>query len=103
MRRFYNGGRKNKSYFHSGGFCFLHLAGSYFPSISNGESVFHARFFSLWTFSNDTYSYYNSLGDHIDKGSLGPFGGEVVPVFSNVENGLGVLISVNDQEIQLFP
>ena len=55
------------------------------------------------TFSNDTYSYYNSLGDHLDKGELGIFGGEVIPVFSNVENGLGILISVNAQNIQLKP
>ena len=55
------------------------------------------------TFSNDTYSYYNSLGDHRDKGELGIFGGEVIPVFSNVENGLGILISVNAQNIQLKP
>ena len=55
------------------------------------------------TFSDDTYSYYNSLGDHSDKGELGLFGGEVIPVYSNVENGLGVLISVNAQNIQLKP
>ena len=57
----------------------------------------------LSTFSDDTYDYYNSLGDHIDKGDLGLFGGETVPVFSNVENGLGVLISVNAQLILITP
>jgi hypothetical protein len=55
------------------------------------------------TFSNDTYSYYNSLGDHADKGELGLFGGEVIPVYSNVDNGLGVLISTNSQRIYLKP
>jgi hypothetical protein len=55
------------------------------------------------TFSDDTYIYYNSLGDHSEKGELGLFGGEVIPVYSNVENGLGVLISVNAQNIQLKP
>ncbi|MBT5354322.1 MAG: DUF4249 family protein, partial [Flavobacteriales bacterium] len=30
------------------------------------------------TFSDDTYSYYNSLGEHSDKGELGLFGGEVI-------------------------
>ena len=55
------------------------------------------------TFSNDTYSYYNSLGEHSDKGELGLFGGEVIPVYSNVENGLGVLISTNSQKIYLKP
>ena len=55
------------------------------------------------TFSNDTYLYYNSLGEHIDNGELGLFGGEVVPVYSNVDNGLGALISRNTQRIFLKP
>ena len=55
------------------------------------------------TFSDDTYSYYNSLGDHSEKGELGIFGGEVIPVYSNVDNGLGVLISINAQQIYLKP
>ena len=55
------------------------------------------------TFSDDTYSYYNSLIDHSGKGELGLFGGEVIPVYSNVENGLGVLISTNAQKIYLKP
>ena len=54
-------------------------------------------------FSDDTYTYYNSLGDHAGKGELGLFGGEVIPVYSNVENGLGVLISINAQQIYLKP
>ena len=54
------------------------------------------------TFSDDTYSYYSSLGDHSDKGARS-FGGEVIPVYSNVENGLGVLISNNAQKIYLKP
>lgn len=52
-------------------------------------------------FSNETYSYYNSLGSHRDKGELGIFGGEVVPVYTNVINGLGALISVNSSSIFL--
>ncbi|MDG1348442.1 MAG: DUF4249 family protein, partial [Flavobacteriales bacterium] len=55
------------------------------------------------TFSDDTYSYYNSLGDHSEKGELNIFGGEVIPVYSNVENGLGVLISTNAQQIYFKP
>jgi len=55
------------------------------------------------TFSDDTYSYYNSLGDHSEKGKLSIFGGEVIPVYTNVENGLGVLISNNAQQIYLKP
>ena len=55
------------------------------------------------TFSDDTYSYYNSLGYHSEKGELNIFGGEVIPVYTNVENGLGVLISTNAQQIYLKP
>ena len=55
------------------------------------------------TFSDDTYSYYSSLVDHSEKGELSIFGGEVIPVYSNVENGLGVLISTNAQQIYLKP
>ena len=55
------------------------------------------------TFSDESYSYYNSLGDHSEKGELGLFGGEVIPVYTNVENGLGVLISTNSQKIYLKP
>ena len=54
-------------------------------------------------FSSDTYSYYNSLGEHRDEGQLNIFGGEVIPVYSNVENGLGSLISTNAQIIQIKP
>ena len=55
------------------------------------------------TFSDDTYSYYSSLVGHSEKGELSIFGGEVIPVYSNVENGLGVLISTNVQQIYLKP
>tara|TARA_B100000902_G_C27318049_1_gene922528 strand:+ start:4268 stop:5170 length:903 start_codon:yes stop_codon:yes gene_type:complete len=54
-------------------------------------------------FSADTYSYYNSLNDHREEGLLNIFGGEVVPVYSNVQNGLGALISTNAQIIQIKP
>ena len=53
--------------------------------------------------SKDTYSYYNSLDDHSGKGELGVFGGEVIPVYSNVQNGLGVLTSINSRNIYLKP
>lgn len=55
------------------------------------------------TFSEDTYSYFNSLGDHREKGPAGIFGGETVPVYTNVDNGLGVIISVNAQDVFLKP
>ena len=51
-------------------------------------------------FSADTYSYYNSLNNHRQ---IGIFGGEVIPVYSNVENGLGSFMSINDQILQLKP
>ena len=54
-------------------------------------------------FSSDTYSYYNSLENHREKGLLSIFGGEVIPVYSNVENGLGSIISTNAQVIQIKP
>ncbi len=57
----------------------------------------------LSVFSSDTYSYYNSLNEHRDKGMLNIFGGEVIPVYSNVQNGLGSLISTNAQIIQIKP
>ena len=59
--------------------------------------------FEFSTFSEDTYSYFSSLGEHRDKGELGIFGGEVIPVYSNVYNGLGVLISVNSQQFFVKP
>ena len=60
-------------------------------------------FIEFSTFSDDTYRYYNSLGDHSEKGEIGIFGGEVIPVYTNVENGLGILISTNAQQIYLKP
>ena len=59
--------------------------------------------FQFSVFSSDTYSYYNSLDNHREKGPIGIFGGEVIPVYSNVENGLGSIISTNAQIIQIKP
>jgi len=59
--------------------------------------------FQFSVFSSDTYSYYNSLGSHRERGPLGIFGGEVIPVYSNVENGLGSIVSTNAQIIQIKP
>ena len=56
--------------------------------------------FEFSTFSEDTYSYCSSLGEHRDKENL-VFSVEVIPVYSNVYNGLGVLISVNSQQFLL--
>jgi hypothetical protein len=65
----------------------------------NKSSECDTIFMVFSTFSDDTYSYYNSLDDHSDKGEQGIFGGEVIPVYSNVQDGLGALISVNPQRI----
>ena len=59
--------------------------------------------FEFSTFSDDTYSYFNSLDLHVEKGPVGIFGGEVVPVYSNVQDGLGVLMSNNMQRVFLKP
>ena len=53
------------------------------------------------TFSEDTYSYYTSLESHLESGEVDIFGGEVVSVYTNVQNGLGALISRNTQIIPL--
>jgi len=59
--------------------------------------------FIFSTFSDDSYKYYNSLSDHRNNGGLDIFGGEVVPVFTNIDNGLGILISTNKQEVYIKP
>ena len=53
------------------------------------------------TFSEDTYSYYTTLDNHLQNGEVSIFGGEVVSVYTNVQNGLGALISRNTQIIPL--
>ena len=59
--------------------------------------------FIFSTFSNDSYRYYNSLSEQRAGGALDIFGGEVVPVFTNINNGLGVLLSKNAQEFNIKP
>lgn len=72
--------------------------------VSEFEQVyFDTIIVTFSTFSDDTYSYFNSLGEHRTKGKLGLFGGEVIPVYSNVQNGLGVLISTHEQQVYLNP
>ncbi|MDC1063188.1 DUF4249 domain-containing protein [Flavobacteriales bacterium] len=59
--------------------------------------------FIFSTFSNDSYRYYNSLSEQRAGGALDIFGGEVVPVFTNINNGLGILLSKNAQEFNIKP
>ena len=56
--------------------------------------------------ASDVYKrqrYYNSLSEQREGGALDIFGGEVVPVFTNVNNGLGILLSKNAQEFNIKP
>jgi hypothetical protein len=59
--------------------------------------------FIFSTFSDESYRYYNSLSEQRISGGLDIFGGEVVPVFTNINNGLGVLLSKNAQEFNIKP
>jgi hypothetical protein len=59
--------------------------------------------FEFSTFSDDSYKYYNSLSEQRANGNLDIFGGEIVPVYTNVTNGLGILISKNAQEVYIKP
>ena len=59
--------------------------------------------FIFSTFSDESYRYYNSLSEQRVSGELDIFGGEVVPVFANINNGLGILLSKNAQEFNIKP
>ena len=58
-------------------------------------------YFEFTELSTEAYNYYSSRNSQIEDGAVGIFGGEVIPVYSNVENGLGVFISFNTQNIYL--
>ena len=69
------------------------------------NSQFLINAFGTQNTSNDMNSSlislnYNSLNNHRQ---IGVFGGEVIPVYSYVENGLGSFMSINDQILQLKP
>jgi len=59
--------------------------------------------FEFSTFSNDAYTYFNSLENQRQGGLADIFGGEVVPVYTNITNGLGILISRNVQKVYIKP
>ena len=69
-----------------------------FIGISDCDTIF----LEFSVFSDEAYEYYNSVDQFRENGSSGVFGGEVVPVYSNVENGEGVLISVNTQKVYII-
>ncbi|MEJ6734895.1 MAG: DUF4249 domain-containing protein [Flavobacteriales bacterium] len=56
-------------------------------------------YFQFTELSSEAFSYYKSRNSQIEGGAAGIFGGEVTPVFSNVENGLGAFFSVNSQNV----
>lgn len=56
-------------------------------------------YFQFTELSSEAFSYYKSRNSQVEKGPAGIFGGEVTPVFSNVENGLGAFFSVNSQNV----
>lgn len=58
-------------------------------------------YFQFTELSSEAYSYFNSRYDQLQDGGADIFGGEVTPVFSNIENGLGAFISVNTQKTTL--
>ena len=57
-------------------------------SLVNGEEIL----LQLTSFSEDAYHYFNSM--ERNRGSFfGPFGTEPSPIFSNIENGIGIFAS----------
>ena len=59
-------------------------------------------FLQLTSFSEEGYNYFNSIELNSD-GFGGPFGTEPVPIFSNVENGIGVFGSGNSTYFPVNP
>ena len=60
-------------------------------------------FLNLISYSQGAYEYFESLQSQSNQGFLGPFGGEPIPVYTNVQNGLGILASYNLQQELLIP
>ena len=59
-------------------------------------------FLQLTSFSEEGYNYFNSRELNLD-GFGGPFGSEPVPIFSNIENGIGVFGSGNSTYFPINP
>lgn len=60
-------------------------------------------FLNLISYSQGAYEYFESVQSQNNIGFLGPFGGEPIPVYTNVQNGLGILASYNLQSELLLP
>ena len=66
--------------------------------LQNGDELF----LQLTSFSEEGYNYFNSRELNLD-GFGGPFGSEPVPIFSNIENGIGVFGSGNSTYFPINP
>lgn len=70
------------------------IVSDYFEDIIGENNTFYFQFTEL---SSEAFSYYNTRNSQVEDGAAGIFGGEVIPVFSNIDNGLGVFHSKNSQ------
>jgi len=66
--------------------------------IEYGDSLF----LQFTSFSEDAYNYFNSIELNRDQ-FISPFGTEPVPVFSNVENGIGLFAGGNSMYFRILP
>ena len=66
--------------------------------IEYGDSLF----LQFTSFSEEAYNYFNSIELNRDQ-FISPFGTEPVPVFSNVENGIGLFAGGNSMYLQILP
>ena len=66
--------------------------------IEYGDSLF----LQFTSFSEEAYNYFNSIELNRDQ-FISPFGTEPVPVFSNVENGIGLFAGGNSMYFQILP
>ena len=66
-------------------------------------SLLDSLFLNFTSYSQGAYEYFESYESQDNRGFLGPFGGEPIPVYSNVQNGLGILASYNMQSDLLLP
>tara|TARA_Y100000994_G_C15666015_1_gene431627 strand:- start:589 stop:1551 length:963 start_codon:yes stop_codon:yes gene_type:complete len=66
--------------------------------IEYGDSLF----LQFTSFSEEAYNYFNSIELNRDQ-FVSPFGTEPVPVFSNVENGIGLFAGGNSMYFQILP
>ena len=67
-------------------------------SIKNGGIIV----LQLTSFSEEAYHYFNSM-ERNRGGFAGPFGTEPSPIFSNIENGIGIFASGSSVVFQVLP